>query len=1127
MRNEFARLLLSFAAVAICSQSANAQILYGSLVGNIKDPSEAAIAGAKVTITNRGTNETREAPTNELGGYSFPNLNPGTYDVRVVRDGFRTAQSQVSVTINTVTRADITLQLGAVAESIQVEAAAATLQTDRAEVRQEITSKSFVNLPVAAGRNYQQLFRTLPGFRPPTNAHSVPTNPSRALTTNVNGVSQSINNTRIDGASSIQPWLPHATAFVPTLEALETVNVVTNSFDAEQGLAGGAAVNVQIKTGTNDIHGSAFEYYSGNRLLARNFFLPPTSGKPKLVFNEFGGTLGGPIKKDKLFYFGSYEATLDHQYASRFATVPTPEQKRGDLSESPRGVYDPASSADPNGLNRTPFPNKIIPASRISPITKKLIDLTPNPNLPGLSNNYFAGGNYSFDRHRFDSKVNYVHSSKLTMFGRLSLLHYDMNNGQIFGDLGGDQLSGAGGNPGIGKGNTVSFTGAVTYVFKPTFLMDAYYGYTRIDTEIEQARLDEKLGLDFLGIPGTNGTRKIEGGWPQFNVGGYSALGVPNNFQPYYRRDPQYQYVANFTWLKGSHEVRFGTDLYSTHMNHAQPEAPGAFFGAQGGFQFDGGITMLRIQNPNGSLAAAESPNNFNSYGAFLLGLPRTAGKITQVPDEYNTRSFQHSYYIRDRWNVNRKLSFSYGLRWEYFPFPTRADRGLEVYDPSNNKIRICGVGAVPRDCGVTESKKKFAPRVGLAYRVTDTFVIRAGYGLTNDPFSHARTFRTNYPVLLVQNLQGANDFVPYDPRGIAAGIPRATVPDFGNGIIDIPNSFAAFTIDNKFRRGYIQSWNFTLQKQLGKGFIAQAGYVATRSTASMGWLDINAGQVIGAGAAGRPLGQRFGRSAATTKATPFGTTIYDSLQATLERRFANGMQFNASYTWSKVIGYQDNNDSGPAVSAIQYFERNRVVRGYDIPHNLAMTHIWELPFGKGRKFASSGPISWLAGGWQINNVVSLFSGSPFTVSSAGDTLNMPGSGQTADQIRPDVRILGGVGRGQSYFDPDAFAPVREARFGNMAFNSLRGPGVFNWDLGLFRSFKINERFQLQFRGEAFNFTNTPHFNNPGGNVSAYNPTLTDPLRRFGGFSEITSTRSLGRDGYDERQFRIGLRLGF
>jgi hypothetical protein len=1111
---------------AFLAQDANGQILYGSIVGNVSDPSQAAIAGATVTLTNTATNEIREATTNEAGAFNFPTLNPGNYGVRVTRDGFRTAQAQVTVSINSITRADLTLQVGAVAESVTVEAAAATLQTDRSEVRQEITSKQFENLPVAQGRNYQQVFRTLPGFRPPTNAHSVPTNPSRALTTNVNGVSQSINNTKIDGASSIQPWLPHATAFVPTLEALETVNVVTNSFDAEQGLAGGAAVNVQIKSGTNDIHGSAFEYYSGNAMKARPFFLPQGQRNPKLVYNEYGGTVGGPIKKDKLFYFMSYEGTADHQFASTFATVPTVAMKRGDFSDGPRGLFDPATG-DGDGLNRMPFPGKIVPASRTSPITQKLNALIPEQNLTGISANYFAGGSYTFDRHRADTKVNYIHSQKTTAFGRFSLLHYDMNNPQIFGDLGGDQLSGAGGNPGYGFGNTYSFTGAVTHVFKPTFIMDAYYGYTRIDTAIEQSRLDEKLGSDFLGIPGTNGSKKSEGGWPRFNIDGFSVLGVPNAFQPYYRRDPQYQYVANFNWTKGSHEIRFGTDLYSTHMNHDQPEAPGAFHGAQGGFTFSGGLTALRIRNANGSLGVFESPDQFNSYAAFLLGMPRLAGKITQRDDEYSTRSFQHSYYIRDRWNVNRKLTLSYGIRWEYFPFPTRKDGGLEVYDPATNKMRLCGVGVVPLNCGIEESKRLFAPRFGFAYRASDTLVIRAGYGLTNDPFSLARPFRTNYPMLLVDNLQGANDFVAYNARGIAAGIPRAVQPDPGNGIIDIPGSFAAFTVANKFVRGYVQSWNLTIQKQLAGGWIAQAGYVATRSTNAQGWRNINAGEVIGGGTAGQPLRARFGRAAATTIVEPFGTNMYDSLQATLSKRFAKGFSMNVAYTWSKVIGFQDNNDSGPAVDARQFFDRNRTVRGYDIPHNLAVTNIWEVPFGEGQRWATSGPAKWILGGWQVNNIVVVYSGTPFSVGSNGASLNMAGASQTADQVKPNVQILGGAGRGQSYFDPAAFVPVTEARFGNTGYNILRGPGVFNWDFGLHRKFKLSERFELQFRGEAFNFTNTPHFNNPGTNVSSFNPSQADPLRRLGGYTEITSTRNLGRDGFDERLFRVGLRLGW
>lgn len=1097
-------------------QPAPAQILYGSIVGNVKDPSDAAVINAKVTIVNKETRQAREAVTNEAGAYSFPTLNPGPYELRVTKEGFRTAtESEVLVTINSVARVDVTLVIGSVAEAVEVNASAVLLQTDRSEVRSEIESTQFENLPVQPGRNYQQLFKTLPGFRPPTNAHSVPTNPSRALTFNVNGASYSINNTRIDGASSIAPWLPHATAFVPTLEAIQTVNVVTNSFDAEQGLAGGAAINVQIKTGSNALHGALFESHTNNDLKAKNFFLPQGQANPKLVYNEFGGAVGGPIIKNKLFYFLSYEGDYDHEFASRFGTVPTPAMKRGDMSESPRPIYDPATG-DFDGSNRTPFVGNIIPADRISPIVKKLVNLTPDPNQPGLSNNYFKGGPYAFDRHRADTKVNYNISEKLTVFGRFSLLHYDMSDPQIFGALGGPEISSAGGNPGVGTGNTYSFTGAVTYLFNPHLIVDAYYGWTRMDTSVEQPRLDEKLGSDFLGIPGTNGTRRFEGGWPQFNVSGFTDLGIPNAFMPYRRSDPQYQYVANFNWTKQTHEIRFGMDLYRTGMNHLQPEATGAFYGASGGFGFGGGPTQIK---------GGPSGNNFNSYATFLLGLPTNRGKITLVPNEYNTRSFQYSFYARDRWNVSRKLTLSYGLRWEYFPFPERANRGLERYDPNTNKMLVCGVGVVPRDCGVSESKKKFAPRVGFAYRATDTFVIRAGYGITNDPFSLARPFRTNYPILIIQNIDSENSF--QNTGNIATGIPKPVIPDLGNGIIDIPGTYAVVTTDKNFKRGYVQSWNFTLQKQLLWDFVGQAGYVATRSTNEMGYLDINSGQAIGAGQTGRPLRQKFGRNAATTLVEPFGTGHYDSLQATLERRFAQGFAINTAYTWSKSIGFVDNNDSGPEVNAIAYFSRNRTIRNYDRTHNLQVSNIWELPFGKGKRWASSGLLSWVAGGWQINNILSFFSGTPFSVTSSGTSLNMPGSTQTADQIKPKVEQLGGVGKGLSYFDPFAFVPVTQPRFGNTAMNLLRGPGVANWDFGLFRKFNLSERWKLEFRGEAFNFTNTPHFNNPGTNVSSFNPEITDPLRRYGGYTEITSTSGIGRDGIDERQFRLGLRLSF
>ena len=1102
------------------AQPAAAQILYGQLVGNVKDPSDAAVAGATVVITNKQTNQSRETTTNELGSYTFPTVAAGVYEIRVTKEGFRTATSEVTVTINTVTRTDLALQLGAVAESVQVSAALQTLQTDRSEVRAEVTSRTFQNLPVPVGRNYQNILRTIPGFRAPRNEHSVPTNPSRALSYNVNGVSYSINNVRIDGASSNAPWLPHITSFVPTLESIDTVNVVTNSFDAEQGLAGGAAVNVQIRSGTNDLHGSLFQFHTDQAIKAKPWILPPGDRKPKLVNNEFGGTLGGPIMKDKMFYFMSYEGTLNREFASRLGTVPTPLQKLGNFSESTRVIYNPTTGS-PDGSNRQPFAGNIVPPNMISPIIKKLVDLTPNPNIAGagFTNNYFAGGSYIFDRHRADTKLNWNASSKLTMFGRYSLLHYDMANPQMFGALGGPEVSSAGGNAGDGVGNTHSFTGAATYIFSPSLVMDAYYGYTLADTAVEQARLDEKLGSEFLGIPGANGTRRFEGGWPRFDVSSYTALGVPNAFQPYFRSDPQHQYVANLNYTRGAHEVRFGFDIYFTGMNHLQPEATGASHGAQGGFTFGTGPTST----------TGATADQFNSYATFLLGLPTNVGKITQVPDGYDTRQRTYSLYVRDRWNVNRKLTLSMGLRWEYYPFPTRGERGLEWYDPAINRMRICGVGQVPKDCGVNVSSKNFAPRIGFAWRPTDTFVIRAGYGITYDPFSLQRPLRTNYPLLIIQNIPSPNSLSWVSP--IAQGIPTPVIPSLGDGIIDIPGTYAAITTPTDFKRGYIQSWNFTIQKQLKWGFVGQAGYVATRSTRQLGYLNINASQVIGSDNASRPLNQRFGRVTDTTMVTPFGTTTYDSLQAQLDRRFMAGLSVSTAYTFGKAIGFADNSDSGPSVNALAFFDRNRVVRGYDRAHNLQVSSMWELPFGKGRRWATGGAVAAIAGGWQINNLISIYSGSPFSIGADGNSLRMPGSSQTADQVKEKVEIIGGTGRGASYFDPFAFANLStvrgQERFGNTAMNILRGPGIVNWDFGIDRRFNITERWNLSFRVESFNFSNTPHFSNPGTNVASFQPAQTDPTRRLNGYTEITGVSNIGRDGFDERQFRFGLRLQF
>ncbi|GAB4369269.1 MAG: hypothetical protein OHK0021_12300 [Bryobacter sp.] len=1109
-RGSFAAAFL--ACLFLFFNSTSAQILYGSLVGNVKDSTGAAMPGVRLQLKNSDTGQVREIESDSSGAYSFQTLLPGNYDLTLSKEGFKTQREQsIVVVVNNVARRDVSLQVGAVSDSVTVEATTATLQTDRAEIRAEVTTKELLNIPTPPGRNYQNLFITVPGFSPPRNAHSVPANPSRALQFNVNGTSSSSNNTRIDGASSTNVWLPHMVAYVPALESIQTVNVVTNSFDAEQGLAGGAAINVQIKSGTNELHGSAFEYYNGNATKAKPFFLPQGQRNPKYVFNQFGGTVGGPIVKNKLFYFASYEGTRDRRFASSLTSIPTVPMRSGDLTGAPAGrpIFDPTTGTADN-FDRVPFPNNTIPSSRFSPAAVRLLALFPTPTAAGTVNNYFAGSGYTFDRDTVDTKVNWNATDKLSAYARVSVLDYRSINPGFFGaELGGPPV--AGGQVGRSSGNSLSTTFAATYVLKPTFIVDAYFGYTRMQGDSRQPRLEENVGLDVLGLPGTNGPRFFEGGLPQFQISGFTNFGHPNNFMPYINRDPQFQYVANANWTKGRHQIRFGADFYQQQLNQTQPEFVGAPWGASGGFNFAAGQTSFRPRS--GQLAPNTS--EYNSFASFLLGRTNSLGRLLMVPDEFTTRTSLYSAYIRDQWQVNSKLTINLGVRWEFFPFPTRADRGLEQYDFGQNKMLVCGVGIVPKDCGVQESKRRFAPRVGIAYRLTDDFVMRAGYGITNDPYNLGRPFRTNHPLLIPFNQTALNTWTPASV--FDQGIPAIVAPDLGNGVIDIGPFIQANTvIPDQWTRGYIQSWNFALQKRFKSGWVAEAAYVATRAVNQLGNLNRNTAP-IGGGNAGRDLAVRFGRFANTIQVTGLGTYKYDSLQTKLERRYSNGFQALFAYTFSKNMGVAGNinSDGGPRINRPEYFHLNWAVSDLNIPHNFQFSGIYELPFGKGKRFATGGPASWLLGGWQVNGLLSALSGQPFSVTAPGTTLNAPGNGQRADLLKPTIEKIGGAGPGQVWYDPSAFGQVRDARFGTAGWNILQSPGIINLDASLFRAFRITERMSLQFRAEAFNLTNTPHFNAPVADVANSR------------FMQITSTRGTGREGIDERMFRFGLRFGF
>ncbi len=732
-----------------------------------------------------------------------------------------------------------------------------------------------------------------------------------------------------------------------------------------------------------------------------------------------------------------------------------------------------------------------------------------------------------FDRHTVDSKFNFNLTPKWTSFARLSFLDFNVVNPTIYGELGGGRGVTDAANPGNGYGNTWSGTLATTYVIRPNFMVDAYYGYTLMDSNVEQPGLGKNIAREVYGIPGTNGTRRVESGMAGFGITGFEAFGNQDTVLPYFRTDPQSQYVVNFNWTKGSHNIRFGMDLYRLALNHSHLEFPNntSDATAAGRFNFGQGPTQALL--PNGTTSPG---SQYNAMGSYLLGLVTGGGRLllngdAKDGDEYTTRTGMYSFYVRDQWQATRNLTINIGTRYEYFPMPTRQNRGVERYNFDTNQMLVCGVGNIPKDCGTKVGSKYFSPRLGIAYRANEKTVFRSGFGINWDPWNLARPLRTNFPVLAAGALisPASLGFA----RQLKDGLPQFTIPAIGNGVLNIPVNYALNTTDDSYTRGYILNWNATVERQLKGNFQAQAAYVASRAVHTSQVIDLNVGQVPGLDNAGRPFFTRYGSNAATNLIEGIGYSTYHSMQLQLNRRFANGFQWGSSYTWSKVIGLccEEENNAGPRIKALNYLHLNRTVLNSDRTHNFAMTMIYELPFGAGRKWnPGSGVVRGIVSGWQINTLTTAFSGSPFSVTSDAGSLRMPGNDQRADQVKPEVAKLGGIGVGKPYFDYTAFARVTEARFGTAGFNSLRGPGAFNSDLGLFRRFAFSERTKLEFRAEAFNWTNTPKFNNPSGGINnlQLNP---DGSFRTGVF-EVTGTNAYGRD-VGERLIRLGLRLSF
>ncbi len=1096
-----------------------AQAVKGALLGTITDSNGAAAAGATVTITEIRTNISVTATTNADGNYVFSSIQDGIYRVEATQKGFKkVVQENVEIKVNTTVRVDLALQVGNVSETITVQGTIEPLlQTDRADTGRIIESKQVAELPLGFNRNFQSLLVTVPGSTRPTREHSAFFNSQDSLAARVNGQERMSNNFQIEGVDDNEKT-GLLQVLIPAADAIESVSITTSNFNAEFGRAGGAVSTVTLKSGTNDMHGSAFFFGNNNNALAGDYF---THGTAPTFYRQAGGTLGGPIKKDKLFYFGDYQYTSDKLGFVNRLTVPYPEWFNGDLRTATTKIYDPATgNADGSGRQEISCNGvlKVICANRISPIAKKLLGFIGAPNIPGATlgaAGYIYGTpNYVFNEVRekttnaFDAKVNYRISEKNDFSYRFSFQRPKVFDPGAFGIYGGPNSGG--GFDGTGTQNTISTAGNYTRTFSPSLILEARFGVSWYHNVATTTANGLKTSEE-VGIKGIN-TDDFSSGLTQITIGGFSAplLGFAASL-PWDRGETTYIGTAIVTKIWGNHTLKFGEEVHKNRDLLLQIQDAG---GVRGEFGFSGGRTAILGDNAAiGGIA--------NAFASFLLDLPGTVRRDIKVLDQPGTKHWSFFEFVHDKWQVTQKLTVDLGLRHEYYtPLVGLVDKGgLANYNPSDNTVRVAGYGNVPQDVGVKGTWGNFAPRFGIAYRFNDKTVVRAGFGTSIIPFPDNR-YAFAFPVKQTQVLPTANGFQP--AGSMAAGIPAISLFDIpANGIIDANHpslrNAALQYVPPDLKEGKLHSWNAAFQRELPWGFTAEAAYVGNTGRGVLADFPLNAAPALGTAVVGndnsaRRLFPTFGRTADVT--VRVGTnTNYHSLQTKFDRRFKNGFLLTTSYTYGRAITSSGTDNGGIGTPADPSLSRGRA--SFDRTHSFAQSFVWAIPFAKN----THGLLKWALDGWQVTGIIVRLSGTPLDFTTSAANLHAPGNTQ-----RPNVsgtpKVFGKTGPGQLYFDTSVFTTpaatltgtvdpnLRYAPFGNFKRNSLiNGPGYLEVNSSIFKKFKFTERIGGELRVDALNAINHPNFSNPNTDVSSATFGQINGTSPFGGVSNPRALR--------------------